>query len=378
MARIDSLSILSTTGGYDDLAERYGQVIENVQAGTISSAIKNMDLSGDPTTGTVEAKRFVNIDSNAYGTARSGHAGQEGTATPVVVAINTDRELIEEVEDKDIRFYGVDNYINRKMAMHTAAMIRELERKFFRVASESGTVVTLASSTALDKFEELVQKCTTLQNDYIDGVPREMVTVITSEAIFGTLRNYMNTSVQNTNVDSSVKELGTINGAKIASSVYLPAGADWLVMIDGAVAQPVTTTLDEAGKIPLSNAYHFGLFYSYGTAAVMPDAIFIVNGSDLSNIAVTSVLNSGTATSTDITVSPATAQYGGTMKYKLVASDTVVKYLETVAGLSTLTLTAGAATIAAATDKFIIVVEVDGSGRTLAGNCIKAITTNNA
>jgi hypothetical protein len=377
MARIDSLSILSTSGGYDDLAERYGQVIANVQAGTISSAIKNMDLSGDPTTGTVEAKRFVNIESNAYGTARSGRAGQKGTAQPVVVAINSDRELIEEVEDKDVRFYGVDNYINRKLAMHESSMIRELERTFFRVACESGTVVTLTGSTALDKFEEMVQKCTGLQNDYIDGVPREMVTVITSEAIFGTLRNYMNTNVQNTNVDSSVKELGTINGAKIASSVYLPMGADWLVMIDGAVAQPVTTTLDEAGKIPLSNAYHFGLFYSYGTKAVMPDAIFMANGSDLSNIAVTSAVNSGTATSTDITVSPATAQYGGTLTYKLVGSDTNVKYLETLAGTSALTLTAGAATIASATNKFIIVAEVDGAGRVLAANCVKAITTNN-
>ena len=49
-----------------------------------------------------------------------------------------------------------------------------------------------------------------------------------------------------------------------------------IAMVDGAVAQPVLTTLDEAGKIPMSNAYHFGLFYSYGTKAVMPDLIQVV------------------------------------------------------------------------------------------------------
>lgn len=67
MPRIKSLSILSSKEGNDFLAEKYGIVIDNIIRGTISSQLKNRDLSGDPTTGTVEAKRFCNSKANPYG-----------------------------------------------------------------------------------------------------------------------------------------------------------------------------------------------------------------------------------------------------------------------------------------------------------------------
>jgi hypothetical protein len=67
------------------------------------------------------------------------------------------------------------------------------------------------------------------------------------------------------------------HSVNVFSSVYLPDGVDMIAMCQGAVAQPVRTSLDEAGKIPLSDAYHFGMFYYYGTKAVMPDLIFKVD-----------------------------------------------------------------------------------------------------
>ena len=74
MARIDSLSIQLQTDATakDKLAEEYGKVIANLQKSTISSVLKNNDLSGDPASGTVEAKRFANATAEDYGTAR-GH-----------------------------------------------------------------------------------------------------------------------------------------------------------------------------------------------------------------------------------------------------------------------------------------------------------------
>lgn len=60
MARIASLSVLLTDEGNDFLAEQYGKVIENIEKTTISGALKNTDLSGTPTSGSVEAKRFTN------------------------------------------------------------------------------------------------------------------------------------------------------------------------------------------------------------------------------------------------------------------------------------------------------------------------------
>lgn len=279
MARIDSLSILKDGGGNDALAEKYGPVIENLEVATISGQLKNRDLSGDPSTGTVEAKRFKNATSASYGTARSGGKGTDVTAKPVTVSINVDKEIIEEVEEKDTKLYGVDNFINRRIANHQKAMTRELERAFFEKAKSAGTDATdgLTGTTDLDKFEQLVQKLTTLKNDYIDGVDRDMIAVILSEAEYGKLRNFMDTTIRNANVDSNVKEFGSIHGVRVYSSVYLPADCTHIAMIEGSIAQPVMVSLDETGKFPASNAYHFGLFYSYGTEAVMADGIFWAN-----------------------------------------------------------------------------------------------------
>lgn len=279
MARIDSLSILKDGTGKDALAEKYGPVIENLEQNTISGMLKNRDLSGNPEAGSVEAKRFKNATSATYGSARSAKKGTGVTAKPVTVKIDVDKEIIEEVEEKDVALYGVDNFINRRIENHGRSMTRELERAFFGKAKSAGTDKTTAmtGTTALEKFEQLVQTITTLKNDYIDGVDRDMIAVVMDEKNYGEMRTYMDTSVQNANVNSSVKEVGTIHGVRVYSSVYLPTGCTHIAMVEGSVAQPVRLVADEGGKIELSNAYHFGIFYSYGTEAVMPDCIMWAN-----------------------------------------------------------------------------------------------------
>lgn len=277
MARIDSLSILNESSAKDKLAEAYGKVIDNVEQTTISARLKNADLSGDPTTGTVEAKRFENADSQAYGTARTGNKGQNIKAKAVVVAIDADKELINEVEEKDVSLYGVSGLIERKAAMDQRSMVRELERAFFAEAKTAGTSASLTATEINEKVEELIQTVETTKNDYVDGVPRDMIHVVMTPATYGQLRNFLDTT-NNANVNTGAGEMGTFHGVNIYSSVYLPASTDMIAMVEGSIAQPVMTTLDEAGKIPLSNAYHFGMFYSYGTEAVMPDLIQYVAG----------------------------------------------------------------------------------------------------
>lgn len=275
MARIASLAILTgSQGGKDYLAESYGKVIENVQKNTISALLKNQDLSGDPTTGTVEAKRFANATSNTYGTARSG-GGAKINATPVVIAIDTNRELINEVEEKDTRLYGVEGLVARKTAMDTKAMERELERAFFDEAGTAGTSATLTKTAINEKVEELIQLIETTKNDFVDGVPRDMISIVCKPSVYGELRNFLD-GTQNSNIETNIADMGAFHGVKVFSSVYLPTGKDMIAMVDGAVAQPVVTSLDEAGKIPMSDAYHFGMFYYYGTKAVMPDLIQVV------------------------------------------------------------------------------------------------------
>ena len=283
MARIDALSIDLVTTGKDKLAEEYGKVIDNLQHITLASRLKNTDLSGDPTSGTVEAKRFANIVGQSYGTARTGGKGQYVKAEPVVIAINDNTEYIEEVEEKDLRTYGVGGLIERRTKNHQDALAVELDTKFFAEAVSQGTSFTPTGTPSIeDEIEEAIQTIESTKNSFVNGVPRNMIEVVMSPAYYGRLRNKIN-SISNSNDLGQVRnyEEGTFNNVSVFSNVFLPSGINYVVMVKGAVAQPVMTSIYNPAKVDLSDATAFGLFAYKGTKAVTPDLI-IYNGSVVS------------------------------------------------------------------------------------------------
>ena len=268
MARIDALNILLDGGTKDKLAESYGKVIENIEKSTISGLLKNKDLSGDPTTGTVEAKKFVNATSKAYGTARTAGKADAVEALPVTISIDTDKEIIEEVENKDLSLYGVDGMIARRTENHGRAMKRELERAFFTCAGSVGTTVTTTTATTVQgAFEEIIQTIESTSNDYIDGVDRDLIHIIANPHTYGEIRDYLDT-LDNANVNSGAGEFGMYHGVMVHSSVYLPSTVDFIGMVEGSIAQPVLVDLYDPKPVELSNAVAFGIFYSYGTKCV--------------------------------------------------------------------------------------------------------------
>ena len=281
MARIDSLNIELVTTGKDKLAEEYGKVIDNIQHITLANVLKNTDLSGDPTSGTVEAKRFVNVSGKAYGTARTANKGQAVKVEPVVIAINDNTEYIEEVEEKDLRTYGVAGLIERRTRNHQDALAVELDTKFFAEAVDAGTSfsATGLNPSIEDEIEEAIQTVETTKNNFVQGVPRNMIEIVMSPAYYGKLRNKIN-SISNSNNLGVVPnyEQGIFNNTSIYSSVFLPEGVNYLVMVKGAVAQPVMTSIYNPERVQLSDATAFGLFAYKGTKAVTPDLI-IYNGS---------------------------------------------------------------------------------------------------
>jgi len=275
MSRVESLSILLDTAGNDYLAELYGAVIDGVQKSTISTLLKNKDLSGDPASGSVEAKRFANAKSEAYGTARAGGKGSAVVARPVVVALDQDREIVEEIEEKDTLFYGVDGLLQNRSLNHRKTMVRELERAFFNEAADAATEIMLSGSDIEEQLEEVIQAIENTKNDFVDGVDRDIISIVLDTATYGKLRNMLDT-VYSANIDVGTPECGVFHGVKVFSSVYLPAGVRMLAMVDGAVALPVLPREYTAEKIPLSEAFAVSLFYYYGVAAVTPDLIIKV------------------------------------------------------------------------------------------------------
>lgn len=272
---ITSLNMLLTEEGKAYLAELYGGVIENVQKATLSSTMKNRELSGDPTSGSVEAKRFANAVSKEYGTARTAGKGDSVRLKPVIIAIDKDREIVEELEAKDILLSGVEGVLSRRSANHVAQMAAELDNDFFAVAAEAACVLNLTEfKDVAEELEALIQECETTKNDFVDGVPRSMMHLVLSPKYYGKIRNELDKSAGNSNVDTAAEEFNVWHGVRTDSCVHLPDGCNYILMVDGAVAQPVTANQYSAEKIPLSEAFGVSLFYHYGTEAVTPDLIF--------------------------------------------------------------------------------------------------------
>lgn len=268
MARQDALSILDSSEAKDKLAEVGGKLIENIQKGALSSILKNTDYSGDPTSGSVEVNRFMNAQSKDYGTARSASEGDKVKNSKVTVNIDTDKEIVEEVANKDLRLFGITNIVDRRTKNHAKRAIAELDKAFFATAVTAAKDVTTSETDIEDVVEALIQKLETVENDYVDGVEREMMAITASPKAYGKLRKYID------RVDGGAGEasIGMFHGVEIHSNVR--QSVDLLIQVKGAVAQPVAIDEYQAERIPQSNDFSIDLFYSYGTKAVTPDLIF--------------------------------------------------------------------------------------------------------
>ena len=270
MARTDALSINIDANTADKLAEIQGFVIEAIQKGAVSEKMKNTEYSGDPTTGSVEIDRFKNAQVDDYGTARAAGAGKKILNTgKVTININEDKEIVEEIAKKDVKLYGIASIMDKRKKNQALRMIADLDTRFFAQMVTDGTEITgLTTATPLvDNLESIIQSIETTQNDWVDGVDRELIEISVKPAIYGKLLNYID-SVPNP--ISGLKE-DVFHGVKIYSNHRQTK--DVICAIHGAVGQPVTVDDYEPEKIQLSNNYDCSLFYSRGTKAVMPDLI---------------------------------------------------------------------------------------------------------
>ena len=267
MARQDALNIFAN-GEKEKLAEIYGAVIEAVQKGAISEQIKNKNYSGDATSGSVVINRFKNATVDDLGTAREGSKGKAlDNSGKVTITVDTDKEIVEELAQKDIKLFGLAGMAEKRKANHIKRMIAYLDGEFFACAEKEGTKVTLTASDVAGKLEELILAVETTQNDYVDGVDRDMIVVSVSPAVYSAVQNYIDS------VPNSVSGLNDelFHKVRIFSNHRQTKPA--ICMIEGAVAQLVTTDEYDAEKIPLSNDIALELFFSKGTKAVMPDLI---------------------------------------------------------------------------------------------------------
>lgn len=190
-----------------------------------------------------------------------------GCPLSLSVTVDTDKEIVEEIAKKDIKLFGLGAMAEKRKVNHIKRMVAYLDNQFFACAEAEGTKVELTANDIQEKIEELVNSVETTVNDWVDGVDRDMLVLTVKPNIYSSILNY---------IDSVPNSLTGVNDNYFHGVKIFPnhrQTKSMICMIDGAVAQLVTTDEYEAEKIPLSNDIALELFFSKGTKAVMADLI---------------------------------------------------------------------------------------------------------
>ena len=173
MARQPALNIADYTNQatMDNLAEVLDGVIENIQVSAVSEALKNTNGSGNPEGGSVEYKRFVNAELKAKGTARTAGRGDKVIAKPIIVNLNDDKEIVEELQIKDVELYGIDGMAEKRKGNFAKRVIAYLDRKFFTEAVNAGTQFTRGALTDERAIiDAMIVAAKETSSDFIDGI----------------------------------------------------------------------------------------------------------------------------------------------------------------------------------------------------------------
>ena len=150
-------------------------------------------------------------------------------------------------------------------------MIADLDRAFFSALETAGTAVTLDEGVVAieDVVEAMVQSISTVTNDYIDGVDREMIVLTFNPTAYGKLRNHID-KVLVVN-DAGEEEVAMFHGVRAFENTRQTSAI--IATVFGSAAQPVLVNEYADEKVNLSNAHAVELFYSYGTGVVTPDLV---------------------------------------------------------------------------------------------------------
>ena len=256
----------------DNLKHVLSGVLENVSAKAVSEQIKAKNGSGAPEGGVIEYKRFVNAELKDKGTARTAGKGDQVKAKPVKVVIDTDKEIVEELQGKDVRLYGIDGMAERRKVNHQSAIIRYLDREFFAKVTE-GTEVT-PKDNVQDTIDDLLEKARTLKNDFIDGIESDLLVIVVNSTYRKAMKKILDELPNGT--DPKEQAIGIYDSVRVYESNRLPTDVEAVVMMDGAIAQPYYVSEYSAEKVPFDDVVALEDYLYKGTEALMEDTIFYV------------------------------------------------------------------------------------------------------
>lgn len=263
MALQDALNIFQSDGETEEkLAQVYAGLLDNVQKGSLAERFKNTNYSGDPKGGSIVVRRIANAGLDDYGDARTAGKGTALENTDVVININDDKEIVEELEMKDVAMFGVDGLAEKRRANHANRIIAYKDNAFFGEMVTSGTEVELSAEKIEEQLEEMIQSVETTSDDFTDGVERDQIVLSVKPAVYGKVRNYIDSIANSVNGAT----YNTFHDVEIVSNHRQTK--DIICFVRGAVAQP--TKIDEYAieKVPFADAIALETFIHMGTKAV--------------------------------------------------------------------------------------------------------------
>ena len=274
MARQASLNIQDYLNDevMDNLAETLDGVVENIQTSAVSEALKNKEGSGDPISGSIEYKRLVNADLVDKGTARTAGAGAQVIAKPVIVNIDDNKEIIEELQLKDLKLYGIDGMAEKRKGNFTKRVIAYLDRKFFATTVNAGTQFERGTLTdPKEILDAMIVQAKSTQSDFIDGIDAEDLAIVLSPAWRKAVKNELDELPNGTSPSNGA--IGMYDSIIVHETHRLPEGVNAIVTLKGAVAQPYYLSEYGAEKIPFDDAIALETFLYNGSKALVDEAI---------------------------------------------------------------------------------------------------------
>lgn len=274
MARQSSLNVADYTDQttLDNLAETLDGVIENIQTSAVSEVLKNREGSGEPESGSVEYKRFVNATLNDKGTARTAGAGSKVIAKPIIVNLDDDKEIIEELQVKDVKLYGIDGMAEKRKSNFSKRVIAYLDRKFFATAVASGTKFTRGELTnTKDIIDAMIVQAKETSSDFIDGIDAEDLALVVNGTYRKALKNELDELPNGTAPSNGI--IGVYDSVDTYESNRLPSGVNAIVMLKGSVALPYFLSEYAAEKVPFDDAIALETFLYNGAEALVDEAI---------------------------------------------------------------------------------------------------------
>ena len=256
----------------DQLNDVLAGVIENIQVTAVSEAIKNKKGSGDPEGGSITYKRFANATLQTKGTARTAGAGNPLQDENVIINLDDDKEIVEELQKKDIKLLGIAGLAERRKANFAKRVAAYLDTKFFATAKTAGNAYAGSETDVQDILDEMIVTAKTVSSDYIDGIDAEDLVIVLDAEWRKEMKNKLDALPNGTDPRNGL--IGMYDSIDVHESNRLGSGVHAFVMLKESVAEPWYVSEYNAEKIPLDDAIALENFLYCGAGALNSEAIF--------------------------------------------------------------------------------------------------------